>query len=144
MNDMITISSSDVRKEWSSVIDSVVRKKPAFIKRTRDYMMLCSTDMVSELVSNVKFITTKYIENDGSVTLSLEPLDIVVNGENLVSAIKILVQDISEYAEEYYQNFEKYSNSINRRSHIPYIIKALTVKTPSELEDSIVCQNGKI
>lgn len=144
MNDMLTISSSDVRKDWSSVLDSVVRERPAFIKRIRDYMMLCTTDMVYELVSGVKFMATKYTEADGSVTLSLDDLDIVVNGRNTEEAKSSLINDIVEYAEEYYQEFDRYSNSTNRRSHLPYVIKALTAKTPRELEDAIVCQDGKI
>ena len=33
---MLATSATEVRKEWSSVLDSVVRDKPQFIKRTRD------------------------------------------------------------------------------------------------------------
>lgn len=144
MNDMLTISSSDVRKEWSSVMDSVIREKPVFIKRTRDYMMLSTTEMISQLVAGVKFTADAYTEEDGSVTLSLREIDIVANGENMTSAKTALIDDITEYAEEYYQNFDRYSNSPNRSAHLPYVIKALTAKTPKELEDAVVCLNGKI
>lgn len=141
---MIAMNATDVRKDWSSVLDSVVRHKPVFIRRTRDRMMLCSTDTVSQLVSDVVFVAEKFVEDDGSITLSLDTLDIVSNGCDLSTAKSALVNNILEYAEEYYQEFELYSRAPNRKSHLPYVMKALTAKTPEELEDAVVCQNGKI
>lgn len=85
----------------------------------------------------------RYDESDGSVTLSLEAMDIVSNGEDLEAAKKALVSDIVEYAEEYYNEFERYSHAPNRKNHLPYVMKALTAETPEELEDAVVCQNGK-
>ena len=143
MKDMYALCSSDVRKEWSSVIDSVVREKPAFIKRTRDYLMLCTTDMISQLVSSLTFSAKQYVEDDGSITLLLEELDLAANGADFAQAKAALVNDIIEYAEEYYQEYETYSKSLNRKAHIPYIMKALTAKSPKELEDGIVCQAGE-
>lgn len=143
MNDMITISSSDVRKDWSSVMDSVIRRKPAFIKRTRDYMMLCTIDMVSQLVADVNYTAKQFQEEDGSVTLSLTEMDIVSNGKDLQSAKETLAKDIIDYAEDYYSDFEKYSKAPNRRSHLPYVIKALIAKSAKEVEDAIVCRDGR-
>lgn len=143
MNDMITISSSDVRKDWSSVMDSVIRKKPAFIRRTRDYMMLCSVDTISQLVADVNYTAKQFQENDGSVTLSLTTMDIVSHGKDLQSAKEALARDIIEYAEDYYSDFEMYSKAPNRRLHLPYVIKALTANSPKEVEDAITCQDGK-
>lgn len=143
MNDMLTMNASDVRKDWSKVLDSVIRRRPAFIKRTRDHMVLSSTELISNLVSDVKFNARRYDESDGSVTLSLEAMDIVSNGEDLEAAKKALVSDIVEYAEEYYNEFERYSHAPNRKNHLPYVMKALTAETPEELENAVVCQNGK-
>ena len=144
MKDMFAISSSDVRKDWSSIMDLAIREKPVFIKRTRDYMMLATIDTISELVSDLKFVVNIYHENDGSVTLYLNELDIVVNSNDISSAKSNLVKDIIEYAEEYYKDFARYSNSPNRRSHLPYVIKALTAKSPKELENALTCPNGEI
>ena len=44
VNNMLTLNATDVRKEWSTVIEKVVREKPQFIKRTRDYMFLANID----------------------------------------------------------------------------------------------------
>ncbi len=143
MNDMLTISSSDVRKDWSNVMDRVIREKPVFIKRTRDNMMLSATETIWQLVSGVKFTADMYAEADGSVTLSARDLDIVVNGANEAAARAALVRDIVEYAEEYYQDFDRYSRAPNRRGHLPYVIKALTAKSPEELEGEVLCQTGE-
>jgi len=39
---MLEMSATTVRKEWSAVVDSVVREKPIVVKRTRDRMFLAS------------------------------------------------------------------------------------------------------
>lgn len=143
MNDMFSVGASEVRKDWSRVIDSVVREKPAFIKRTRDYMMLCTTDMIYELVSSIKYVANKYVEDDGTITLSMKSLDIAANGDTEAAAKSALVESLIEYAEEFYEEFELYSKAPNRRSHLPYVVKALTAKTPKDLEDAVVCQDGE-
>ena len=142
--DMFAMSSSDVRKEWSSVIDSVVRRKPVFIKRTRDRMILCSDETMAQIVGDITFDAEQYTEEDGSVTLSLDAPDLAANGEDLQAAKAKLARDIVEYAEEYYQEFELYSRAPNRRGHLPFVIKALIAKSPEELEDAIVCRDGRI
>lgn len=141
---MLAMSSSEVRKDWSSVLDFVIRKKPMFIKRTRDRMILCSTEMMTQIVSNVTIVADMYTEKDNSITLSLKAMDIIAHGENLQSAKAALANNIMEYAEEYYQEFELYSRAPNRKDHLPYVIKALVSASPKELEDAIVCQVGKI
>lgn len=141
---MLAMISSDVRKDWSAVIDSVIRRKPVFIKRNRDFMMLCSVETVSQLVSDVRIVAEQFVESDGSVTLSVGALDVVSHGDDLPSAKKALVNDIIEYAEEYYDEFEMYSRAPNRKGHLPYVIKALTAKSPKELEAAVICQDGKI
>lgn len=143
MNDMIVMNSADVRQEWSSVMDTAIRRKPVFVKRTRDYMMLADTGLIARLLDGVKFYADEYSEDDGSVTLALRDMDIAVNGADGAEARSALVSAILEYAEEYYDNFELYSASPNRAPHLPYVIKALAASSPKELEASIVCRAGR-
>jgi len=49
---------------------------------------------------------------------------------------------IKEYAEEYYDDYEIMSKAPNRKSHIPYVFKALTLDV-EEIEGEIICQDGK-
>ena len=71
---MFAMRSSDVRKDWSSVIDSVVREKPIFIRRTRDSMVLCSVETMAQIVGNTPLVANQFTEADNSVTLPLTAL----------------------------------------------------------------------
>ena len=143
MMEMHAICSSEVRNGWSGVMDSVIRKRPAFIRRTRDFMMLSSIETISALVADVKYVADEFHEEDGSVTLSLRDMDIIANSKDVLSAKKALVQDILEYADEYYAEYQQYYAAPNRKGHLPYVMKALTAKNPEELEEAVLCQPGR-
>lgn len=136
-------SATEVRKEWSSVLDSVVRDKPQFIKRTRDKMWLSNLDIMGEILDAYKFTAEKYIEDDGSVTLSLNEIDLVENASTEAEAKKLLAQSIMEYAEEYYNNFSYYNAAPNRKKHVPYIFKALIMDDIMKIGECIECHDGK-
>lgn len=137
------LNATEVRKQWSAVCDEVVRVKPQFIKRTRDKMWFSNLETMSEILSAYKFTAMEYKEPDGSITLSLNEIDLVCNGVNEESAKNILGHDILEYAQDYYNEYELFSSAPNRKPHIPYIFKALIIDNPDEIGASITCQNGE-
>lgn len=143
MIDMLMEQATAVRKEWSAVCDSVIHEKPKFIKRTRDKMWLSSLDTVDEILQVYQFTATKYVEEDGSVTLSLNEIDLIENGPTEREARLKLGQSVLEYSMDYYNEYEKYSHSSNRKGHIPYIFKALITDDPEKIGEMIQCQNGK-
>lgn len=132
-----------VRKEWSAVCDSVIHNKPKFIKRTRDKMWLSNLETVLEILEVYYFTAQKFIEDDGTVTLSLNEIDLIENGKNEQEARLNLAKSILKYSMEYYNNYELYSHSPNRKKHIPYIFKALIVDNPEKIGEIIQCQGGK-
>lgn len=140
---MFTISSTEARHNWSSIVDQVVREKPAFIKRTRDHMILSSTEVFEGLLIPYVFTAQKFVEDNGSVTLSLNEIDLAENGETYAEAKRQLAQSILEYAEDYYKDFNLYSNSPNRKGHIPYVFKALITDDINKIGELIQCQNGE-
>ena len=143
MRDMLTLNATDVRKEWSTVIDNTIREKPQFIRRTRDYMMLADIEFLSILLENYKFTATKYKEEDGSITLELNEIDLIVNAENLENAKLKMAQEILEYAEDFYNEFNIWSIAPNRKAHIPYIFKVLILDDIDKVGELISCRNGK-
>lgn len=143
MLDMLMEQATVVRKEWSAFCDSVIHEKPKFIKRTRDKMWLSSLDTVNEILRVYQFTATKYVEEDGSVTLSLNEIDLIENGSTEQEARLKLGQSILEYSMDYYNEYEKYSHSPNRKEHIPYIFKALITDNPEKIGEMIQCPNGK-
>jgi hypothetical protein len=85
----------------------------------------------------------KYIEDDGSITLSLNEIDLVENGKDEQEARLNMGRAILEYALDYYNEYEMYSHSPNRKKHIPYIFKALIIDNPERIGDMLQCQDGK-
>ena len=140
---MLMEQATTVRKEWSAVCDSVIHEKPKFIKRTRDKMWFSSLETISDILQIYQFTAVKYIEDDGSITLSLNEIDLVENGRDEQEARLNMGKAILEYALNYYNEYEMYSHSPNRKKHIPYIFKALIMDNPEKIGDMLQCQDGK-
>ena len=137
------INATDVRRDWSSIIDSVIREKPAFIKRTRDELFLSNIDVLLSILDAYDFTAIKYIEDDGSVTISLDTIDLVENAPTYDEAIMLLSKSILVYANDYYDDFSYWSRG-KRVSHIPYVIKALILSDPIKIGEQIKCHLGEI
>jgi hypothetical protein len=141
--EMLAVNATDVRKDFGRYIDIIVRSKPIFIKRSRDYFMGISIDMAKELTKDVVFSADKYVEDDGSVTLSLHDFDIVVNGKNESLALDSLIKDLREYALEFYEDIGFWGSDINRRNQLKKILKVLLTDDDEEMKENIVCQPGR-
>ena len=140
---MLMEQATTVRKEWSSFCDGVIHDKPIFIKRTRDKMWFSNLETMYEILKAYVFTASKFVEEDGSVTLSLNEIDLIENGESEQAARLALANAILEYSTEYYMNYEMYSHAPNRKGHVPYIFKALIMDDPQKIGESIQCQDGK-
>ena len=141
---MLAINATEARKNWSEVIDQVVRKKPQFIRRTRDCMVLADNNFFETILNAYEFSAKTFEEENGTVTISLNEMDLVENGENLEVAKKNLANSILEYAEEFYADFDYWGSAQNRSKHIPYVFKALIINDSKKIGDLINCQIGKI
>ena len=117
------MSSTDVRKNWSEVMDTVVRQKPIFVKRNRDILTVLSMEQLDLILDSFRFTLQVITEEDGSYTGIVEQLDLLGNAESEQSLIEQLTIDVIEYSEEYMNNFNMYYHSPNRRDHFPYIYK---------------------
>mgnify|MGYP003448895630 FL=1 len=140
---MLMEQATTVRKEWSSVCDSVIHDKPKFIKRTRDKMWFSNLETMSEILEAYHFSADRFVEADGTVTLSLNEIDLIENGCTESEARELLGKSILEYSAEYYNEYSLYSRSPNRKGHIPYIFKALIKNDPKKIGESIECRDGK-
>lgn len=143
MNDMFAMSATEVRRDWSAVMDSTIRQKPQFIKRTRDYLMLADVNFMELLLDKYSFTAEELVEDDGSITLSLNEIDLVVNAPTEQEAVLTLARDILEYAQDYYREFNLWSVAPNRKDHIPYVMKALILDNIEKIGACIQCQAGK-
>ncbi len=135
-------NASDVRKNWSSTIDSVVRERPAFINRTHDSVAILDANLLRDLLKDYKYHITIEREDDGSVTGFVDELQLAENAENNEELIDTMVSSMKDYAIDYYTEFGYWSKATNRMSHIPYILKLL-ISDDEKIVEDIVCQNGK-
>ncbi len=130
---MLTLNATDVRKEFSSFIDTVVREKPVAFTRNRDQILAMSIDQIQILLQALSFHINWFEEDDGTITASLEEIDIVVNAENMDKAKRDMANELIEYSSEYLNNYRLYSISPNRRMHFPYVIKISIQKDIEEV-----------
>jgi len=140
---MLAVNSADVRKDWGSFIDNVVRTKPMVVKRSRDYFMGISISMVEELLKNIKFNYEKFKEDDSSYTLALKDIDIVVNAETFDEALNLLVSDLKEYSLEYYNDLNYWHSAPNRKAHFPLVLKTLVCNSDDKLKKEFICLVGQ-
>jgi len=140
---LLELNATQVRNEWSTVVDSVVREKPVIFKRTRDRMVLSDIGFINELLTAYVFHVRLFTEDNGSVTASLDELDIVENGETEHDAKIKLAESVLEYAEDYYNDFSYWSRG-DRKSHIPYVFKALFFGNADKIGGAFVCRHGEI
>ena len=119
------LNATDVRKNWGRFIDTVIYEKPKIVKRNRDFLISLSIKQAKVLLNSFHFKIIYSKEDDGTVTATLDDFDLVVNEVDEMSARKALAQELIEYAQEYFSEFQLYFNSPNRQSHFPYILMIL-------------------
>ena len=139
---MKTINATQVRSDWSAVVDSVVREKPVLFKRTRDILFLSDIELLGELLSAYTFNACVFTENDGTVTISLDEIDLIENGADEADALEKLSKAILEYSEEYYADYTYWSRG-NRKAHKPYVFKALILNDTRKIGGLIKCRHGE-
>ena len=142
MLEMFALNATEVRKNWSTYLDEV-REKPIFIKRTRDFSALINIDCINVLLEDVKIEYSKIIDSDGSVVISANNMDIISSGATEKEALNAFVDDLVEYSQDFYDDFSFWSSAKNRKSDIPVVLKILVSRDKKEVEDLLVCRNGR-
>lgn len=143
MMEMLMEQATNVRKEWSAVCDSVIHDRPKFIKRTRDRMWFSNLETMETILEGYTFTAERYVEDDGSITLSLNEIDLIENGKTDKEVRLAMGNSIMEYSIEFYGDYALYSRTPNRKSHIPYIFKALIMDDSEKIGAGIQCRDGK-
>lgn len=102
---------------------------------------LTDAHSVENLLEGYSFTAKRFVEDDTSITLSLNELDIVENGVSEEDAKKKLAQAILDYAEDFYKDYSYWSSAPNRKSHIPYVFKVLALDDTQKIIEQITCQD---
>ena len=117
------LKSTEVRKEWSSFIDDVIRESPALVKRNRDLVAVLSVELLDYILSEYKLTVEVKKEKDGSYSGVFNEIDIMANARNLESLEDKLANGLIEYSEEYMDEFKMHYYSSNRKDHFPFVYR---------------------
>jgi len=120
---MKLLNASEVRNDFSSFIDKVVREKPMVFKRNRDQVLSMSIEQANSLLETHRFKAILIPEEDGSITITLEDFDLVVNAPDRNQALLKMAEELIDYAQDYLDQFALYFKAANRKKHFPYVMK---------------------
>jgi hypothetical protein len=84
-----------------------------------------------------------FTETDGSVTLSLNEIDLVENAPTEQDVRFIMGNSIIEYAKDYCSDFTVFGRAPNRKKHLPYVFKALMINDSQKIGEGILCRLGE-
>ena len=137
------IYSSEARKHFGETLDKVDEYKvPVEVKKkiaggTKDFIFI-SKESYQSLLDQVRLDVTVINEDDGSVTLELEVLDLLAWGKSIEEALDDLAEDLLNYAEEYKSEIQAYLNAPNRKNHYIYLLKVWSRDTKEEVKNMLV------
>ncbi|MTI94348.1 MAG: hypothetical protein FH749_02515 [Firmicutes bacterium] len=138
------INATEVRKNWSSFLDEVIRKRPKIVKRNRDYVLAMSIEHLQDLVQECRFIA--HLEQDsatGHWIATLQGFDLIAYSENKEDALLQIANELMEYAHEYINEFELWHNAPNRKQHFPYLVKVMLQDNAHQVRNLIQCPAGE-
>ena len=85
------------------------------------------------------FKCKKYVEEDGTITLSSDVLDAVENAATEQEAKIELAKSILDYAKDFYEEFDYWSSAPNRKGHVLYVLKAILLNDINKIAELISC-----
>ena len=107
-------------------------------------LAVTQTAVIENILAQFEFTAEEFTEDNGSVTLSLNEIDLIENGKNKEEAINKMAAGILEYSQDYYNDFDFWYSAPNRRSHLPYVLKALLLNDVEKIGGLITCRLGEI
>lgn len=99
--------------------------------------------MLLALLSNITFTANEFTEDDGSITICLNEIDLIENGCTIEDARDKMSKSILDYAKDYYDEFSFWASAPNRSSHIKYVLLALILNDYKKIRELIKWQPGK-
>ena len=92
-------------------------------------------DLLKMVLSEFTFKPEIITEDDSSITLALDSLELYSNNNTLDLATNDLIEDLKIYAQDYLQRSQLFLNAPNRRSHFPYILRVLLCESDEEIRE---------
>lgn len=138
------LNLTDARKEFSSLYNQVFNMyQPAIITRKKsEEVMVLRVDQQKMLLTNYSLRPEVIQEEDNTITLALDDLELYSNGSNLDEAVNDLIEDLKIYASDYLQRSQLFLNAPNRKSHFPFILRVLLCESDEEIRQLLELNNA--
>ncbi|MGI6450583.1 MAG: exoribonuclease R [Desulfitobacteriia bacterium] len=126
---------TEARNQFSTLYDSVFNSfNPAIVKRKQtEQVAMLRVDLLKMVLEDYKLNPEVIQEDDGSITLALDSLDIYANNSTLDLAIKDLIEELKIYAQDYLDRSQLFFHAPNRKPHFPYILRILLCDNDEEI-----------
>ncbi|WP_019123927.1 hypothetical protein [Brevibacillus massiliensis] len=141
MTMLFELEFSEAISDFSGVLDRVQNLIPVAIKprkQSETHTFLLNDTLVQQLLQGVKFEVKLFREEDGSITLGMDELELYANGETEEKALEELAEDVMIYAQEYMEDPNRYFNAPNHCHHFPYLFKVLMCKNKEEVKQMLL------
>ena len=126
---------TEARNQFSTLYDSVFNSyNPTIVKRKQtEQVALLRVDLLKMVLVDYKLNPEIIKEDDGSITLALDSLEIYANNSTLDLATNDLIEDLKVYAQDYMDRSQLFLQAPNRKSHFPYVLKVLLCDNDKEI-----------
>ena len=126
---------TEARNQFSTLYDSVFNSfNPAIVKRKQtEQVAMLRVDLLKMVLEDYKLNPEVIQEDDGSITLALDSLELYSNNSTLDLASKDLIEDLKIYAQDYLDRSQLFFHSPNRKPHFPYVLKILLCDNDEEI-----------
>ena len=126
---------TEARKDFSGLYNRVFNAlTPVVIRRKQnEEVLVIRPDLEQEILTRYSLKPEVIMEDDGSITLALDDLELAVNAPTKDEAIRELVVDLKLYACDFMERSQLFLNSPNRRQHLPYLLRVLLCNSDAEI-----------
>ncbi|MGD0856489.1 MAG: hypothetical protein ABSA18_11870 [Dehalococcoidia bacterium] len=123
---MKMLSASIARDRFAELRREALKGQEILIEDSKQLnsplISIISTELLDSLTDSFVFAPKWEEDEDGSLTVSLDEIDVIGYGETREEAAEVLATAASEYTELYFSELSFYlSPMVNRLSHYPYL-----------------------
>ena len=138
------IQFTEARNQFSALYDTVFNTySPTIIKRKQtEEVALLRVDLLKMVLAKSTMTPEVLHEENGSVTLALDQLELYSNNDSLETATLELIQDLKIYAQDYLQRPQLFLQAPNRKSHFPYVLRILLCENDEEIRGLLESSNA--
>ncbi len=112
--------------------------RPSIIKRNKgEEILLIRADLQKMMLSAYTIKVKILNENDGSVTVTTEPLELWSNACDENTAMDELIKDLKMYADDYLSRAHYFLQSPNRKEHFPYVLRIAMCHSDEEIKEAL-------